>query len=314
MKKSIETLLLILLILLQPACVSNDSKNKEYGKATQDLIELVDKNPEIKSMLISSIEKARQINPDKNTNPIQNLKEYYEFVSQAETSLPWVFLYKSEHTETFKNSFQGICYFYFLVDQPLTELEGKGNFHNSLQYAEPFASWLKTFSKSWGKYLDSEDSWNEEYYQMVFNDPAFGLQNGWYEDPSNWKTFNQFFARYLRSPETRPIASPDDDSIVVSFADSEPQGVWAIDSNSNLLTKEGVAVKSATLKSIANLIGENSQYKDAFANGTFTHSFLNLNDYHRYHSRYISNRRITFLGCQEYEICLRSILYWVADC
>jgi phosphatidylserine decarboxylase precursor len=162
-------------------------------------------------------------------------------------------------------------------------LEGKGYYKNTLQYAEPLASWLITFSKSWGSYLDTEDSWNDEYYQMAFKDPAIGLQNGWYEDGSNWKTFNQFFARYLASPEQRPIASPDDNSVVVSYADSKPMGIWAIDNNSNLVTEEGLPVKSATLKSIANLIGENSAYKDAFANGTFTHSFLNVNDYHRYH-------------------------------
>jgi phosphatidylserine decarboxylase len=60
-------------------------------------------------------------------------------------------------------------------------------------------------------------------------------------------------------------------------------GVWKIDDNSNLMEKDGVPVKSATLKSISKLIGEGSPYKDAFANGTFTHSFLNVNDYHRYH-------------------------------
>jgi phosphatidylserine decarboxylase len=37
------------------------------------------------------------------------------------------------------------------------------------------------------------------------------------------------------------------------------------------------------LKSVTNLIGNESEFKDAFANGTFTHSFLNVNDYHRYH-------------------------------
>lgn len=81
----------------------------------------------------------------------------------------------------------------------------------------------------------------------------------------------------------RPIASSEVDSVVVSFADSEPQGIWAIDSLSNLVDKEGVPVKSATIKSITKLIGENSEYKDSFANGTLTHSFLNVNDYHRYH-------------------------------
>jgi len=155
--------------------------------------------------------------------------------------------------------------------------------HNTLQYAEPFASWLITFNKSWGKFLDTEASWNETYYQKALKTPAFGLQHGWYEDPANWKTFNQFFARYLRSPEVRPIAAPEDSTVVVSFADSQPMGVWAIDSSSTLVAPEGVAVKSATLRSLVKLIGEASQYKKAFAHGTFTHSFLGPSDYHRYH-------------------------------
>jgi phosphatidylserine decarboxylase precursor len=197
--------------------------------------------------------------------------------------MPWTLLRKTEYSGIFDNTIQSLVYFYFLIDQPLEELEGKGYFNNSLQYAAPFASWVKTFSESWGQYLDSENSWNEEYYQRVLKDPAFGLQNDWYEDPENWKTFNQFFARYLDTPGIRPISSPENDSIVVSFADSEPQGVWDIDSNSNLVAKDGLAIKSATLKSIVNLIGEDSPYKDAFANGSFTHSFLSVNDYHRYH-------------------------------
>ena len=197
--------------------------------------------------------------------------------------MPWAIVKKEEYPEIFDHIFQGFCAFYFLIDQPLPELEGKGLVNNSLQYYEPFAKWLTTFNRSWGSYLDTEDSWNEEYYQMALNDPNFGLQHGWYEDPSNWNTFNQFFARYLKSAHMRPIASPDIDAVVVSFADSQPQGVWAIDSTSTLVEKEGVPVKSATLKSISRLIGDDSQYKDAFANGTFTHSFLNVNDYHRYH-------------------------------
>lgn len=253
-----------------------------YGEATQELIAMVDADPELKAMLEASIQKAKQANPDPNTNPAQTLEEYYAFVSWAETSMPWALLKKEEYPEIFDNIFQSLCTFYFIVDQPLPELEGKGLVNNSLQYAEPFASWLVTFSNSWGSFLDTEASWNEEYLQMAMNDPNFGLQNGWYEDPSNWTTFNDFFTRYLKSPDMRPIASPQADSVVVSFADSEPMGVWQIDENSNLVT-EGVPVKTATLKSIAALVGPESAYRDAFANGTLTHSFLNVNDYHRYH-------------------------------
>lgn len=281
--KYYKNLFLALLAVIGMISCDSPQKSIKYGNATQELISLLDSDPNLKSLLESSLQKAKEINPDKNTNPAQSLEEYYEFVTWTEATMPWAIVKKEEYPEIFDHIFQGLCAFYFLIDQPLPELEDKGLVNNSLQYYDPFATWLNTFSKSWGSFLDTEDSWNEEYYQMAFNDPNFGLQNDWYEDPANWKTFNQFFARYLKSPEMRPIASPDLDSIVVSFADSEPQGVWAIDSNSYLIEEGGVPVKSATLKSISKLIGEDSPYKDAFADGIFTHSFLNVNDYHRYH-------------------------------
>ena len=49
------------------------------------------------------------------------------------------------------------------------------------------------------------------------------------------------------------------------------------------MQKEGVAIKSGTLNSIEKLVGIESNYKTSFANGTFTHSYLDVNDYHRYH-------------------------------
>ena len=281
--KHYQYIILLLLILVGNVSCDSPKKEVEYGEATKELIALVESNPELKSMLQSSLDKAKQINSNSDMNPAQTLEEYYEFITWTETTMPWAVVKKEEYPEIFDHIFQGFCAFYFLIDQPLHELEGKGLVNNSLQYYEPFAKWLTSFNKSWGAFLDTEDSWNEEYYQMALNDPAFGLQNGWYEDPSNWKSFNQFFARYLKSPEMRPIASPDLDSVVVSYADSQPMGVWKIDDNSNLMEKDGVPVKSATLKSISKLIGEGSPYKDAFANGTFTNSFLNVNDYHRYH-------------------------------
>ena len=281
----LNLLLIALSIILLLSCGSNQKPTNKiaYGEATKELVAMVDKNPELKSLLTESIEKARQINPDTISNPAQSLEQYYDFVSRTETCMPWEILKHAPRNTPFYNIFQSFCAFYFVVDQPLSELEGKGYFNPSLQYAEPFASWLPKFNKSWQKFLDSYRSWNEEAYQIALGDSAFGLPNGWYEDPSHWKTFNQFFARHLSSPAARPIASPDDNSIVASYADSEPQGVWAIDGNSELVDDEGIAVKSATLKSIVKLLGEESQYKNAFANGTFTHSFLNVNDYHRYH-------------------------------
>ncbi len=279
--KRFQYLLFASSIILLVAC-NNPEKKTEYGKATEELIAMVESNPELKLMLNASIEKASQINSDKNTNPAQSLEEYYEFISWAEKSMPWQFL-DGESPSLTTDILQSLVYFYFLNDQPLEELEGNGNYNNSVQYVEPYSSWLVTFNKAWGKYLDTKDSWNDEYYQKALKDESFGLTKGWYEDPANWKTFNEFFARQLKSPDQRPIDSKDDNSIVVSAADAVPQGVWSIDSNSYILAKEDVRVKLEKLNSIEMLIGEESEYEIEFAKGTFIHSFLSVNDYHHYH-------------------------------
>jgi phosphatidylserine decarboxylase precursor len=260
-----------------------NSAQAQHAPTTQQLINMVEHNSELKSMLIESIEKAKKINPDKITNPAQTLEEYYAFIDWAAKALPWSILPDVPYSKLYDKIDQSLDYFYFINDQPLSKLKDKGYYNNSLQYHEPYRTWMILFTKEWGMYLSKEGSWTDEYYKKALDDDRFGLDKGWYEDPSKWKTFNDFFARYLKSPEQRPIASPNDPSIVSSPADSKPQGVWKIDKKSNIMHGKGVAIKSKVFKSIAALIGEGSAYKNAFANGTLTHTFLDVNDYHRYH-------------------------------
>jgi len=258
------------------------AEDNSHKAITQDLIGLIEKNPDIGRMLEESIAKAKAINPDQKTNPVQSLSEYYDFIDNASELIPRDVL-ENPSDLTRDQILQSICYFYFLVDQPLPELKDKGLFNNTIQYYEPFSSWLVSFANTWGQFLDTDASWNQEIYQEFYNDPSFGLQKGWYESSSNWSTFNQFFARYLKSPDARPIASPNDTSIVVSPADSVPQGTWAIDNNSNIQAEDGLEVKFVRYFSVIDLLGNDSEYKDAFADGVLTHTFLNVNDYHRYH-------------------------------
>lgn len=257
-------------------------ENDNHKAITQDLIGLIEKNPEIGNMLEVSIAKAKEINPDPKTNPVQNLSDYYNFIDSASELIPRDVLGNPSDL-TRDQILQSICYFYFLVDQPLSELENKGMFDNTIQYYEPFSSWLRDFADTWGSFLDTEASWSPEIYQEFYNDPSYGLQKGWYESSSNWSTFNRFFSRYLESPNARPIASPNDTMVVVSPADSVPQGTWAIDNNSTIQVEDGLEVKLVHYYSVRDLLGNDSQYRDAFANGVLTHSFLNVNDYHRYH-------------------------------
>ena len=259
------------------------SSENNYGAKTKELIQIVGNNPKIKSLLIKSINKAKEINPDTATNPVKNLDDFYQFISWAETAMPWDLIRHTEHAKLYNRIDQSLGYLFFIIDMPLPELEGKGYYNNSLQYEEPFRSWLSSFDKGWGSFLDTKESWNSRYYQLALSEEKFGLQNDWYEDSSNWKTFNQFFTRRLKSPDKRPVASSDDESIVVSPADAIPQGIWNIDSNSMIKEQQGVPIKTATVFSVNSLIGNDSRYIDAFAGGTITHTFLDVGDYHRYH-------------------------------
>jgi hypothetical protein len=96
----------------------------------------------------------------------------------------------------------------------------------------------------------------------------------YFEGPSGWLTFNQFFAREMR-PGKRPIAAPRDDKVIVSPADAVFMGHWPITEDSNI-TLKGVNW------AVADLL-DSSPYKDAFKGGIYMHSFLYIDDYHRYH-------------------------------
>jgi phosphatidylserine decarboxylase len=92
--------------------------------------------------------------------------------------------------------------------------------------------------------------------------------------PSGWLTYNQFLARQLK-PGKRPIADRCNDNVVVSPTDSEFKGCWDIVDDST------IKVKGTTYK-IDDLL-DGSLYRNEFKNGVFTHSFLSITDYHRFH-------------------------------
>lgn len=257
---------------------------KKHAPDTEELITIVEHNADIKGMLIQSIEQAKQINPDRATNPAQSLEEYYDYIDWATIAMPFNILPAAAHyPKLYESIDQSLDYFYFLVDQPLDRLKGKGYYYNSLQYVEPYRSWMINFTKHWGNYLSTKDSWNEEFYKKTCADERFGMNNGWYESPEKWSTFNEYFARYLSSPDVRPIAGTGNEAVVVSPADSTPQGVWKIDKKSRIIQQKGVQLKSANFNSVVDIIGKDSAYANEFADGVLTHTFLDVNDYHRYH-------------------------------
>jgi len=136
---------------------------------------------------------------------------------------------------------------------------------------EQFNAWLKRLVQVYGEFLDTPASARD--LESFMARPNYNIDD-YFVGPSGWLTFNQFFAREVR-PGARPIAAPCDDSVIVSPADAVYMGQWPIDEDS------GVTVKGVDWR-IDELLGD-SPYADAFKGGTYTHSFLYVDDYHRYH-------------------------------
>jgi phosphatidylserine decarboxylase precursor len=257
---------------------------------TLAFIKMLDENPDLKALFEKAIAKGVEINPDRVTNPAQNLEEYYSFLDWSTLCLPWNIMYNKEHPTLMDAIDQSLNYFYFILDIPLEELADQGLYYNSLEYEPRVSAWMNVYTENWGKFLSTKESWNDQYYWRAWADPEYGLQKGWYEPKENWHSFNDFFARRLSDPSARPIAAPDDDSVVASPADSVTQGVWQIDENSNILNADRqqdgpdseVVIKSKGFNSVPQLLKDSAHAED-FANGTLTHTFLNVQDYHRYH-------------------------------
>ncbi|MBO4374173.1 MAG: phosphatidylserine decarboxylase [Lachnospiraceae bacterium] len=265
------------IVLSDPSEKSGPDETR--SEASLALKKYLDDDPELMALMEKSIQKAHEINPDPDTAPVTNVEELYDFIDWNVKALPWNLLTDAEYPTLYNHIDQSIDYIWFLMDQPLDELEGKGYYYPTLQYHEPIASWWKEYGDEWGAFLSTEDSWNDEYYEKIKNDPSMNMQQGWYGDANIWNTFNEWFSRHLVDPSVRPIA----DSEVVAPADSTPQGIWPVDENGDLVQKEGVVIKSANFTSIPQLIGPDSEYAEAFKGGTLTHTFLDVNDYHRYH-------------------------------
>ncbi|MSU06305.1 phosphatidylserine decarboxylase [Spirochaetales bacterium NM-380-WT-3C1] len=280
MKRLSIYLLLILMIIIMTVSCTTVKAEKERADITKDFIAIMDSDPELKALMEKSIEKGVAVNPDRKTNPVQSLDEFYDYLDWCAVCMPWEMIDVSEtYPSIYDQIDQSLIYFYYYLDQPLKELEDRGYYYPTVQYCPAIVEWCIKYASSWGEYLSTPESWNDDYFNAVVESGDFGFSEGWYGDENRWKTFNEFFARHLISPDVRPIAETE----LVAPADSKPQGIWKIDEKGDIIQPEGVLIKSRQFNRVSDLLGPDSSYGDAFAGGTLTHTFLDVNDYHRYH-------------------------------
>jgi len=220
------------------------SAESDHEPVVAELVELLESRPPLKRSLQAAIGEA-------GIKGIGGLDEFYAYLDGLVT---WVPVEREMVPRALK--------FYYIVNQaPGDALNGD----------EQFSAWMKDLVKAWGAFLDTPASAAgiDSFAAM----PNYNVDD-YFLSPSGWLTFNQFFAREMR-PGKRPIAAPRDDRVIVSPADAVFMGSWPIDTDSN------ITVKGANW-AIAELL-DGSPYKDAFKNGIYAHSFLYIDDYHRYH-------------------------------
>ncbi len=158
--------------------------------------------------------------------------------------------------------------FYFL-----NNLKSRRN--KTMPYTAEVFNWTVKFIKERGRFMDSPESL--QYIKAWIDDPAVKIQN-FIVPRGGFKSFNQFFTRELKpSAHARPIAEPDDDSILVASADSE---INFIESDLLLTTELNIKSRQINVKDLLH----NSKYAAHFVGGTAVSCVLMPNSYHHYHA------------------------------
>jgi phosphatidylserine decarboxylase precursor len=231
----------------------------KYESIVEELIVFLESKPELKTALEDGIREAELFD-------IPNLTKYYEFLNDMVKLIP-----DDSNVDPYTNKF------YWIADKVLdNKTLGK-----SLK--QEFQNWTHEFAIRWGEFLDTTKS--AEKLSTLYTDPVYSIDD-YFQPPSGYLTFNQFFAREIR-PGERPAADPCDPLTIVSPADSFLKGVWTIKDNQiNLKGVKHSVIDLLDLENIDNkYISEDycEKLKKKFENGLFIHSFLNVNDYHRFH-------------------------------
>jgi phosphatidylserine decarboxylase len=143
---------------------------------------------------------------------------------------------------------------------------------------------LKKILTAWCEFLSSADS------RYVLNDSPSGWQGEaareaigieqFQHDPGDkywgFKSWNDFFTRRL-AEGARPVAAPEDDSVIVSACESTPYGL-----TTDVQLQDQFWLKSQPY-SLRDLLA-NDESAAEFVGGTVYQAFLSAIDYHRWHS------------------------------
>ena len=213
--------------------------------SVEKLIELLQKNNELKTALSAAIKEADE-------DEIKTLEQFYNLLNGLLTHIPTD---KQLDADTEK--------FWAILNKAPNDV---------IKKSYVFNEWIKGFMLSMGAYMDSTESAKE--IDSFIKNPKNKIEE-YIVPPSGWLKYNQFLARHVK-PGKRPIAERCNGDIIVSPTDSKYLGKWLIEDDATL------TVKGDTYNINDLLAG--SRYYRKFKGGVFTHCYLSVNDYHRYHT------------------------------
>lgn len=273
--------------------------------ATEALIQLAESDTTLKYQLGRSIALGQVVNGDPATNPVNSLDAYYDFIDALVTYNPQNIMTGVLNGKTRVamdgsnycnwNILDLLAYSYFLVDRQITtDPRGQIQFVNA-----KFGNWMRRVATEWGKYLETPPS--ASHVPDFTDDPNFGA---WYCPPDGgYGTFQAFFTRELCAKDfpngSRPVQGYDDPATVVSIGDSNSAGWWPISDSGKLVTtydglaQSGQIIKGKLYSEVHEFIAGGADETvlatfgsidpTLFDGGTWTHQFLNVNNYHRLH-------------------------------
>ena len=254
----------------------------DLGQETQDLLppvqdlkELIERDSEINKFfrqMFSQIPRLAQFNDDPSGNPqVRNYQVMLRVINAIITRAP-------EFNET------------IMVGIPLTAILSRpmgtaGGFSAFLSKIVNFH--LKNILNCWAIFLKSEDSryvLNKDPRKGWFGEDAMKAMPNFLEeykcDPTKeyfgFSSWDDFFTREFR-PGVRPVASPDDNRVIVNACESAPYNVAF-----NVQHHSRFWIKSQPY-SIIHMLA-NDPLAESFVGGTVYQAYLSIYSYHHWHS------------------------------
>ena len=250
-KFQVKGLVFLLGVFLFASCDGSDSHEKgaQYAAIVQDLVYILESDLDLRQQIIDVLNEQEQTSFWYGKT-VENMYDFFD---------EWlVFKPIPADARTYMDAF------YEFTDSTAGR---------AAVLEEPFRNWLYEFMVARGQFMDSEASADVIPYWT--SDPEVNIED--YVIPAEgFQSFNDFFTRNLKDG-VRPIASPSDNAILTSPADST-----VIKVADSLTAESTIEVKGDSLH-VEELLG-GDELAQVFIGGKAILCMLSTTDYHRFHS------------------------------